>query len=532
MKTPVFLAIALAMSVTAFAQTSPPAAPTLTAGAEFKGLRLDWDSVPGATWYQLEYRAHQTGSFVKQGNDFPATATSTRFSFPLHLYDWTYARYRLAACNSAGCSRSAEVSVSDLRRDAVGYFKAAAPVQGGSLGHEIDLAPDGYTVAATAPGENEYVTATHRYTGGAVYVFRRGSDGKWLQRARIDAHGSSMYPDDLQLDVAVSASGNTVAVALPTEYVDGTKRGQVDVYFLKNNAYGRTRIARPDMDKISSVQLSENGYVLAVNGSLANVSTTAIYKSTNGVWVNTRTISTGEACTHVTMTRDSKALAAMCQQAEPSGAPRDYIRVLSGSNFATRAEMDVDHDIGDNDRIFHYHFGFAVDRTGDTVAVSSATEYQGSTSSGRVDVFHREAGVYQEVAGFVAGDWNGGDEADTVNFGYSISLSGDGHTMAVGQLDDNGRGFGPRAAPLLAGTTRIGAFYVYRLTDSWKLANMVKPNYYDAANSDFEFGWTSALSDTGKTLVVGAPLEDSSAKGIDGNWADASLSASGALFMY
>src|SRR4051812_50115764 len=102
MKTPALIAIALAMSVSAFAQAAPPPAPSLTAGAEFKGLRLDWDTVPGATWYQLEYRAHENGPFVQQGDDFPATATSTHFSFPLHLYDWSWARYRLAACNSGG----------------------------------------------------------------------------------------------------------------------------------------------------------------------------------------------------------------------------------------------------------------------------------------------------------------------------------------------------------------------------------------------------------------------------------------------
>src|SRR4051812_18389522 len=153
MKIPAFLAIAMAMSTSAFSQASPPAAPSLTAGAEFKGLRLDWDAVPGATWYQVEYRAHQNGTFVQQGDDFPATSTSTRFSFPLHLYDWTYARYRLAACNSAGCSRSAEVSVSNLRRDAVGYFKSSVPFLGGRLGASTDLTSDGYTLVAAAPSE-------------------------------------------------------------------------------------------------------------------------------------------------------------------------------------------------------------------------------------------------------------------------------------------------------------------------------------------------------------------------------------------
>src|SRR5689334_11541036 len=140
MKVSAFCVIALAMTVSAFGQTAAPPAPTLTAGAEFKGLRFDWDTVPGATWYQLELRAHQTGSFVQQGDDYPATATSTRFTFALHFFDWTYARYRLAACNSAGCSRSPEVSVSDLRRDAVGYFKAAQPDGGSHFGDAADIA--------------------------------------------------------------------------------------------------------------------------------------------------------------------------------------------------------------------------------------------------------------------------------------------------------------------------------------------------------------------------------------------------------
>src|SRR5689334_14090995 len=86
MKASACLLVALAMSASAFSQTSAPAAPTLTAGADFKGLRFDWDEVSGATSYRLEYRAHRTGAFVQQGEDFQATSTSTHFSFPLHLF--------------------------------------------------------------------------------------------------------------------------------------------------------------------------------------------------------------------------------------------------------------------------------------------------------------------------------------------------------------------------------------------------------------------------------------------------------------
>ena len=258
MKASTFFVIAWAISISAFAQTSAPAAPTLTAGAEFKGLRFDWDTVPGATRYQLEYRAHQTGDFLELGDDLAATQTSTHFSFPLHLFDWTYARYRLAACNDAGCSRSAEVSVSGLRREAVGYFKAGQSKLKAYFGSAIDLSPDGYNLVVSAPGE---VTQTSGGSaGGAVYTFRRGSNGKWIQRARLEPHATSRG-DYVSLDVAISGSGNTVAVGQGSDVAGATnKSGQVDVFSLKNNVWTRTRIPRlASADTFSGVQLSESG---------------------------------------------------------------------------------------------------------------------------------------------------------------------------------------------------------------------------------------------------------------------------------
>src|SRR5216110_3024093 len=94
---PLILCAALIASAPAFSQTTVPAKPTLQANAYFKGLQFDWAPAAGASWYQLEFRAHQTGPFVQDSDDLPADATSTHFSFPLHLFDWTYAHYRLAA---------------------------------------------------------------------------------------------------------------------------------------------------------------------------------------------------------------------------------------------------------------------------------------------------------------------------------------------------------------------------------------------------------------------------------------------------
>jgi hypothetical protein len=537
------LFVALAMSVTAFGQTSAPAAPTLTAGAEFKGLRLDWDPVPGATWYQLEYRAHQTGAFVQQGDDFPATATSTQFSFPLHLFDWTYARYRLAACNSAGCSRSAEVSVSNLRRDAVGYFKSSNPQELALFGAAADLSPDGYNLVAAAPREN--ATETDDFIrGGAAYVFHRGSDGKWFQRGRFDLHHQAFRMEGLHVDVATSGSANTVAVALHqywpgTVPVDESPTGEVDVYYAKpgSGTYTVKRIPRPDVFAFgTSVALSESGYVLAVGVSDSQAGH-AIYKSVNGVWQNVRNLpgrrgGLDDGCGYaVFLSRDGRTIAEQCVTATTPA--RAYVRVWSGSNWTVRSEITLETSAtGD---LEWGHEGLAIDATGDTIAVqfrkhddpNDPTNFNGSAE---VRVYKRGAAGYSQVARLTPGAWRTSDRRD--EYGRHLAFGGDGHTLAVGDTYDNGTGTGPRAAPLVSGTAQTGAVYVYRLSDTWKLANMVKPNYPPSTSGTYGFGWSPHLSQTGKTLLVAVGFEDSSAQGIDGDWANAGRPASGAAFLY
>jgi hypothetical protein len=527
MKIPAFLAIALATSISAVAQTSPPAAPTLTAGAEFKGLRFDWGPVAGATSYQLEYRAHQTGSFVKQA-DYLSSVTSTNFSFPLHLFDWTYARYRLAACNSAGCSRSAEVSVSALRRDAVGYFKAAQP-DASNFGDATDLSGDGYNFAVSAPYEHDYPSDNRFENGGAAYIFRRGSNGQWFQRARLELNNHALY-GSLDADIAISGTGNTVAVGMGTYWVDDNHTGQVDVYYGKGGTqYSRTRIPRPvDVGVFgSTVALSESGYILAI-GVQGGPMSVAIYKSVNGVWQNVHNLPAPDAsysCDTPVMSRDGRTIAELCDQSTSATQPRrSFIRVHSGSNWSVRTDLDL--EVSGTEDLEWQHDGFAIDGAGGTIAVQFF-----KSGAAQVRVYTRDAGGYSPVATLTPGAWRTADFVYA--YGKQLSLSGDGHTLAVGDTFDNGTSGGPRAAPLVSGTARNGAVYVYRLTDTWKLANMVKPNYVHSDATCCNFGSVAALSQTGKTLIVPMTGETSSAKGIGGDWDNANVgNPTGAVFMY
>ncbi len=160
-----------------------------------------------------------------------------------------------------------------------------------------------------------------------------------------------------------------------------------------------------------------------------------------------------------------------------------------------------------------YSIGLAVDRTGSTIAAQVYVEAHGGDGPAEVHVFHRD-GAYSRVAILTPGAWNPPEYRSS--FGYRVAISDDGGTIAVGHSSDTGYGTGPRAAPLNPGSYS-GAVYVYRLKNTWQLANMVKPNYLP--NSTY-FGRRVALNGNGQTLLVGHGYEGSSAQGIGGNWAN------------
>jgi hypothetical protein len=108
-------------------------------------------------------------------------------------------------------------------------------------------------------------------------------------------------------------------------------------------------------------------------------------------------------------------------------------------------------------------------------------------------------------------------------FGYSVSMSDDGNTLAVGAPDENSaaRGIGGEQADDCDATesfncaSSAGAVYVYtRSGATWS-----GPVYVKASNTQAfqNFGFSIALSRDGNTLAVGAPGEGSAATGIGGN---------------
>ena len=144
--------------------------------------------------------------------------------------------------------------------------------------------------------------------------------------------------------------------------------------------------------------------------------------------------------------------------------------------------------------------------------VDETTAGNAAPGAGAVYVLTRSAGTWSQQAYVKASNTGAAD-----NFGSSVALSGDGSTLAVGAIGEDGS------------AAEAGAVYVYtRSGTTWTQQAYVKASNAGAGD---HFGTSAALSSDGNTLAVGATGEDSSAIGIGGNQADNSATNAGAAYV-
>src|SRR5687768_9505919 len=138
-----------------------------------------------------------------------------------------------AAAAAGACARmepQSPLSAEQVRQMA--YLKASNPDMGdhfacggslpGHIGNAVAISADGNTVLVGAPHESSAARGINGngddnsvYASGAAYVFVRRGDG-WVQQAYVKASNPGQS-DLFGMNVALSADGNTMAVAAPWE---------------------------------------------------------------------------------------------------------------------------------------------------------------------------------------------------------------------------------------------------------------------------------------------------------------------------
>jgi hypothetical protein len=493
----------------------------------------------------------------------------------------------------------------------------------GHTGNSVAISGDGSTMAIGASFESSGATGINGnqndnsvYASGAVYVFARQGDS-WTQQAYVKASNTGQS-DHFGSSVALSRDGNTMAVSAHWESSAATgingnqndnsipQAGAVYIFVRSGNTwtqqayvkasntgragqgdvpgdgdqFGYSLALSGDGNTLAVGAISEDGAAQQINGmqqdDKANTAGAVyVFARTGSTWAQQAYVKTshhegGDMLGFaVALSFDGNTLATTAFDEDGSGRtinpPHDnrgsgsgalYIFARQGADWSQQAYIKASRSEASD----QLGYSVALSEDGNTVAVgvgddacltpgvdSPGCDNDSPPQRGAVNiwvgaayVFARTGTTWTEQA-FVKAS----NPRPYNSFGAKLALSGDGNTLAVSAyLEDNaGQGIRPPAPePFLFlenlnawrehrnEAEESGAVYVYtRSGSTWTAGAYVKGANTDAGD---EFGSAVALTGDGRTMVVGAHHEDSSARGVNGNQADNGADDSGAAYVF
>jgi hypothetical protein len=454
------------------------------------------------------------------------------------------------AAAAAGCGRTgpqATSSIAQVRQMA--YLKASNPDVGdhfacggslpGHIGNAVAISGDGNTVLVGAPHESSAARGINGnagdnslYASGAAYVFVRRGDA-WVQQAYVKASNAGQS-DLFGMNVALSADGNTMAISAPWEgsAATGVNGNQSDDSLPQAGAvYVFTR---------SGDSWAQQAYVKASNtGRRANegelVGEGDQFGSSLALSGDGNTMAVGA------FTEDSAATGINGDQANDSAQSAGAVYVFSRTGDVWTQQAYVKGSNTEAGDLFGYDVSLSDD--GNTLVAAGYDEDgpgrgvngdqgDGVNGSGAIYVFSREGAGWRQNA-YLKGSRSEGNDA----LGFSVAISGDGNTIVAGAGDESCLvgGINPQGCdmdkPEDASGGTAGAAYVWaRSGDTWREQSFIKASNPDLQDS---FAANLAVSRDGNTLLVGAAMEDSRARGaINGDQQDDSATESGAAYLF
>jgi hypothetical protein len=215
------------------------------------------------------------------------------------------------------------------------------------------------------------------------------------------------------------------------------------------------------------------------------------------------------------------------------GAGAVYVFTRSGTTWTQQAYVKASNTGGGD----FFGYSIALSSDGATLAVGALFEQSSATGvggnqgdnsaagSGAAYVFTRAGTTWTQQAYVKASNTGMGDY-----FGYRLTLSADGSTLAVASERESSAATGIGGNQADNSAMYAGAVYVYSRTGTtWTQQAYVKASNTQAND---QFGDSVALSGDGATLAVGADFEDSAATGVDGNQGDNSAGIAGAVYVF
>ena len=344
------------------------------------------------------------------------------------------------------------------------YVKASNTDGGNRFGEAVSLSADGNTLAVGASGEESNATGiggdqndNSAVQSGAVYVFR--FDGAaWSQQAYVKASNTEA-DDRFGLPVSLSADGNTLAAGAIGEDsiatgINGDQNDNSVVAF--GPSAGAMYVFRFD-----GTDWFQQAYVKASNTELADANgNTDEFGFSAALSADGNTLAVGA------IGEDSNATGVNENQndnsAGVSGAA--YLFRFDGTDWFQQAYVKASNTDGRD------KFGEAVSLSADGNTLAIGAGFEASNAAGvKGDQFDNSSNIVGAayVFRYDGTDWSQRSYVKASNpgrineFGFAISLSADGNTLAVGAIGEESNATGVNGNQNDNSAEASGAVYVY-----------------------------------------------------------------------
>jgi len=429
-----------------------------------------------------------------------------------------------------------------VKRD---YLKASNAGAGDTFGAAVAVSGD--TVAVGAPNEQSNAAgvggdqaSNALDLSGAVYVYRRAG-ASWAQEAYLKASNPGLEDG---FGEAVALSGDTLAVGAPFEDsgglgIGGTQAseaapssGAVYVYRRAGASWAQEAYVK------ASTASGRFGRALAMSGDTLLVGAPAesshagaayVFVRAGGGWSQQARLvaSNGELGdgfgSAVAIDGDTIVVGASGERSASRGVNGDpsdngaesagaaYVFARTGTSWTQQAYLKA------SDAARGQMFGTSVAVSGDLVLASApwAADY-----AGEVHGFVRGQGGWSILPPLLAPN-----ARSSAHFGIRVAASGD--RVLVAATGEAGSSAGIDGDMRSVSAPGAGAVYVMRRAGQRFVHQAYVKAITPGAGDDFGAG----LAVAGDTVVIGAPLEDSSATGVNGNEASNAASAAGAAYV-
>jgi hypothetical protein len=319
---------------------------------------------------------------------------------------------------------------------------------GDRFGWSVDVTPEGNVIVVGSPGESY----DNDRPGYVQVLSLDGDTGTWEQVGQ-DIAGEAIG-DEFGFSVSISDDGETIAVGAPSnDGENGKDSGHVRIYRLADDGASWEQIGE-DIDGDAAGDYSGNSVSLSANGSIITIG----------------------------------SLGADIGGVSQAGQVKVYRIDGGGSSWEQLGESIY----GDNADDW---FGWSVDISPDGNSLAVGTHV--FDGPGYAKVFSLENGGddlgaadWKQVGLTITGEANGD------RFGYSVSLSDDAKTLAVGAPYANGKD-----------GDNVGRVSIYRMEDSESVWKQIGEDIEGEAAID-RSGWSVSLSANGTTVAISSDGAD------------------------